>query len=181
MAESPTLHSSRLRIVPFSERYLTEEYVGWLNDPEIVRYSEQRHYRHSLASCRDYYESFKGTSNYFWALQTAGKGEHIGNMNAYVDAANGVADVGILIGKRSFQGQGYGFEAWSAVCTYLLEERGMRKVTAGTLASNAGMVRIMRKAGMIEDGVRRRQCVVDGKEVDIVHYALFKDRGGALS
>ncbi|NPU86156.1 MAG: GNAT family N-acetyltransferase [Syntrophaceae bacterium] len=175
MAEGPILETGRLRIVPFGEAYLTSRYVGWLNDPEVVRFSEQRHHKHSLASCREYWQSFSGTPHYFWAIVvSAGVRGHIGNMNAYVDEKNLVADVGILIGEKKAWSKGYGLEAWSAVCCYLLGPAGMRKVTAGTLALNAAMLRLMKKSGMVEDGRRIRHYLFDSCEVDVIHSALFR-------
>ncbi len=174
MAESPVLETPRLRIVPFSAEHLTERYVGWLNDPEVVKYSDQRFRQHTLESCRAYWESFAGTPNYFWALVARDPAVgHIGNMNAYVEPRHGTADVGIVLGERGVWGRGYGAEAWIAVCRWLLDEAGLRKVTAGTLSVNEPMLAIMRKAGMVEDGRRIRQQMWEGREVDLVHAALF--------
>lgn len=170
------IETERLRIVPFNEDFLTPRYVGWLADPDVVRHSEQRFRTHTLESCRGYYESFAGTDNAFWALVAKdAKLGHVGNMNAYVDSRHAVADVGILLGERAVWGKGYGTEAWVAVMRHLFEDRGMRKITAGTLATNVGMVRIMERSGMIDDGRRTRQYVYDGVEVDVVYAAAFRD------
>jgi RimJ/RimL family protein N-acetyltransferase len=175
MADSPRLKTSRLRLIPFAEEYLTPRYVGWLNDPEVVRYSEQRHKVHTLESCRSYWQSFSGTPHYFWAVvavdETLG---HIGNINAYVDPENQLADVGILIGEKKVWRRGYGLEAWRAVCEYLLSKAKMRKVTAGTLAVNTGMLKIMRQTGMVDDGRRYRHHIFESREVDIIHSAFFR-------
>lgn len=176
MAVSPVLETARLRLEPFSERHLTMRYIGWLNDPEVVRYSEQRHRRHTLRSATAYLRSFEGTANLFWAILAKDAASHVGNITAYVDTANSVADIGILIGDKEIWGRGYGTEAWSAVCRFLLDDAGLRKVTGGTMSTNAGMLAIMRRSGMREDGVRRRQVVIDGNEVDLVHMALFASR-----
>lgn len=174
MAEGAVIETPRLRIVPFSEAYLSSRYVSWLNDQEVVRYSEQRHRRHTLESCRQYWQSFKDSPHFFWAITTVDpKIGHIGNINAYIDKFNSTASMGILIGERTVVGKGYGLEAWMAVCNYLLYDIGIRKVTAGTLAVNKGMLRIMEKSGMVADGRWIRQCVVDGEEVDIIFAALF--------
>jgi RimJ/RimL family protein N-acetyltransferase len=98
----------------------------------------------------------------------------IGTMTAYVDTHNEVAEVGIMIGERSAWGQGYGLEAWQAVCDYLLAQRNIRKITAGTAATNTAMRRIMEKAGMVPDGLRKAQYIIDNKSVDVIHMALFK-------
>jgi RimJ/RimL family protein N-acetyltransferase len=164
------IRSDRLTVVPVTEEHLTPRYVGWLNDPEVVRYSEQRFKTHTIESCRDYLESFAGTGNLFLALIADSEG-HIGNMTAYVDRY-GVIDVGILIGERGVWGQGYGSEAWLSVCSALIEG-GARKITAGTLSVNHGMLAIMDRSGMVPDGRRVRQCLIDGREVDVVYAALF--------
>ncbi len=170
------IETPRLRIVRFGAAHLTPRYVAWLNDPVVVQYSEQRHRRHTMESCRQYMESFEGTPHFFWAiLLKEPQGEHIGNINAYVDTANSVADVGILIGEQARWGKGYGLEAWLGVCDFLLRERGLRKVTAGTVAVNGAMRTIMKKAGMVEDGGRARQYLWNGKEVDAVYGALFRE------
>ena len=59
--ESEIIKTERLILEPFSEKYLTQEYVDWLNNPTVVRYSEQRHRKHTIASCIKYMESLKST------------------------------------------------------------------------------------------------------------------------
>lgn len=176
MAQSSVIETQRLRIVPFSAEHLTPRYVSWLNDPEVVRYSDQRHRHHTLESCQAYWESFAGTPNYFWAIVARDTQlGHIGTMTAYVDSLHSVADMGIMIGARASWEQGYGSEAWMAVCNYLLHQAGIRKVTAGTLSVNIAMLGVMRRAGMVEDGRRIRHCLFEGREVDVVHAALFRE------
>jgi len=176
MAESPVLETPRLRVVSFREEFLTPRYVAWLNDRKVVRYSEQRFRTHTLESCRAYWQSFNNTPNYFWAIVARDPMlRHIGNINAFVTEFHRVADIGIVIGEEKVWGKGYGTEAWRAVCEFLLNEDGIRKVTAGTLAVNEGMLRIMRKIGMAEEGRRVRQCLFEGQEVDVVYAALFKE------
>lgn len=176
MAETPVIETARLRILSFGARHLTSRYVGWLNDAEVVRFSDQRFCRHTEASCRAYLKSFEGTPHYFWAIELKDdRVGHVGNMNAYVDIHHGTADVGILIGEKSAWGQGYGLEAWIAVCQWLLSSGNVRKVTAGTLSVNKPMLAIMRKSGMVPDGSRHRQCLFEGREVDVVYACVFRE------
>lgn len=175
IAQSSIIETSRLNIVPFSEEFLTPRYVSWLNDPEVVRYSEQRHRVHTLESCREYMKSFIDTPNYFWAIFVKDSElGHMGNMNAYVDVNNSVADLGILIGERKAWRMGYGSEAWIAICNYMLKEKNIRKITAGTLSVNTAMLGVMHRAGMVADGHRTRQCIFEGIEVDVIYAALFR-------
>jgi len=177
VAQSPILTSDRLEIAPFVETYCTEDYVRWLNDPEVVRYSNQRHTQHTLTSCQTYFQSFTNSPHYFWIILLQFPQGHrpIGTMTAYLDRANAVADVGIMIGDKSAWGQGYGFEAWITVFHYLFNYVDIRKITAGTLSVNHPMLALMQKAKMRPDGVRIRQALWEGLEVDIIHMAAFRE------
>lgn len=178
MAETPTLTTRRLALAPFTDEHLTEHYVDWLNDPEVVRYSEQRHRRHTIESCRQWAAGFDDGPSQLWAIMESAHGlGHIGNINTDVDEPNRTADIAILIGDKRSWGQGYGAEAWIAVVEYLLGPGGMRKVTAGTMADNRAMMAIMRRSGMAEEGRRRRQFLFEGREVDAILAARFADDG----
>jgi ribosomal-protein-alanine N-acetyltransferase len=175
MAQSGILSAARLQLIPFGEEHLTPRYLSWLNDPEVVRYSEQRHNLHTLETCRAYWQSFASTPSYFWAIvaEDAAVG-HIGNLNAYIDAQHQVADLGILLGEKQAWGHGYATEAWQAACDFCLRDLGLRKVTAGTLSVNLPMLRLMKGTGMKPDGIRVRHKLWEGQEVDVIHYALFR-------
>ena len=171
------VETDRLTLEPFSELFLTERYVAWLNDKAVTAHSEQRHRTHTLESCRQFYEGMKSAGNYFWAIVAKSNPSlgHIGNLSAYNDQPNRVADLTILIGERAAWGNGYGSEAWIGVCQWLFESAGVRKITAGTMATNTSMIGIMKKAGMVDDGIKKKQFLQDGKEVDAIYAALFKD------
>lgn len=156
-----------LDIIPFSKEHLTENYVSWLNDPEITKYSEQRHYVHTLKSCLDYVLS----REHLYAIEVDRK--HIGNIDIDFDENNKTADIAILLGEC--HNMGYGSHAFSLA----IEESfrlGARKVTCGTLSNNIPMQRIAESEGMVEDGRRSRHYLCQGEEVDLIYYALFADR-----
>ncbi len=171
-----TIDTPRLLLEPFDvTRHLTARYVSWLNDPQVVRYSEQRHAPHTLASCRQYAESFRGTAGFFWAIQLKGNGvTHIGNLSAYVDERNRIAELSILIGETGHGGKGLGTEAWSAAMRYLLDTVRVRKVHAGTMAENLPMLRIFEKTGMMVECRRSRHYLLEGREIDLVFAAMFR-------
>lgn len=170
----PMLQFPGGRVVPFTESHLTQRYVDWLNDPQVVRYSEQRHRRHTLDTCRAYFESFRGSAHEFLAIeaQDARLG-HIGNIAVAVDVANRVGDVSIVVGERRAWGSGLGGLAWCAVIETLLISGRLRKVTAGTMATNAPMLRLMERSGMQIEGRRARQFLLEGVEVDLILAARF--------
>jgi len=175
LAQSESILTDRLLITPFREKHLGQRYLNWLNDPVVIRYSKQRHISHTIESCRGYLKSFDNSSNFFWAIEEKAIGlGHIGNINAYLDTINNIADLGIVIGEKKAQAQGYGLEAWLGVCNFLFIKKHIRKITAGTMELNQPMIRLMLKAGMEEDGRRRRHYLFEKMEVDIIHMAFFR-------
>lgn len=166
-----TLVTERLCVRPFTEDDISPGYIGWLNDPGVVRFSELRHTTHDADSCRQYLKSFIGSPHYYWAICLASTPVlHVGNITAHVDLPNGRADVGILLGNKSVWGKGYGLEAWSAVCTYLLGLSHIRQVTAGAMASNLAMQKIAERAGMVRDAVRPAYFLLEGRPEDAVYW-----------
>jgi RimJ/RimL family protein N-acetyltransferase len=127
-----------------------KQQVAWLNDPEVVKYSEQRHRSHDYASQHKYIEGFHPPS--MLRLITTGN-QLIGSITAHVDEHNLVADMGILIGDKSKWGQGYGTEAWIAMIERLFG-LGIRKIEAGCMECNQGMIHIFKKSGMLLEGCR---------------------------
>ncbi len=169
------IEGTQVVLRPFVESDITPAYLGWLNDPVTTRYSNQRFRSHSRATSLRYLASFEGTQNLFLAVRRRADGSPLGTMTAYVAEEHGTADIGILIGERACWGQGYGLDAWQALMRWLLTERGLRKVTAGTLDCNLPMRRLAEHSGMHEEGARRRQEIVDGREHDILLFARFRD------
>lgn len=169
------LLTKRLLIEPFSQDHLTQKYVNWLNDPEVVKYSEQRFKIHTLESCQTYFDSFENSPHCFWAILIKDQNKHIGNMTAYIDPHHQVADIGILIGEKNNWGKGYGKEAWEAVCQYLLKKKQIRKVTAGAMANNLAMLKIMKDCGMKEEAIKRKQFLWNAQEIDGIYAAVFKE------
>lgn len=156
----------------FSSDNLTECYLGWLRDPQLMRYSNQRFHTHNMESCRAYFASFLNTENLFIAIHLANK--FIGTMTAYRSSVHGTADIGLLI-SEGVQGKGLGKDAWTTLMDHLLAT-GTRKVTGGTLRCNTAMVRIMQGSGMQEDGVRFGQELVCGEAQDMLHFAKFAQK-----
>jgi len=180
MNEQIRIETPRLCLHPFDERFLTDRYVAWLNDPEVVRYSEQRHYSHTIESCRNFVASCDGKIRMLWAIEKTENGQgHVGNIDASIDYMNGVADISILIGARSVWGTGIGCEAFQAVMSFMFEQIGIRKVTAGTMVCNHGMRAIMRRVGMKEEAIRKGHYMIDKEPVDLVYGAIFKESQGA--
>ena len=167
------LSGDRVLVRPFTAGDISEAYLGWLQDPEVVRYSGQRFRVHTMDTCHAYLASFEGTANHFLAICDRQSGAMLGTLTVYRSLPHGTADIGIMVGVRQAWGQGIGAEAFSLVLSALKACGAVRKITAGTLAVNRGMVRIMEKVGMHHEATRLAQELLDGEPVDVVYHATF--------
>lgn len=169
------LKGLKVLLTVLEESDITDTYIDWLNDPEVVRFSNQRFVMHDRASCLEYLASFAGTDNLFLNVRRLDNQQAIGTITAYVSKNHGTADVGILIGEKYVWGQGYGQDAWNTLTNWLIEQDIIRKITAGTLSCNRGMITLMERSEMTLEAVRYAQEVVDGQPEDILLYAKFSD------
>ena len=170
-----SLSGNKVLLKPFSVSDINDAYIGWLNDPNVVKFSNQRFLKHDRESCLRYQASFEGTENLFVSVRCLSDDSPIGTLTAYVARHHGTVDLGIMIGDKSVWGQGYGQDAWDTLTNWLIGREGIRKLTAGTLACNFGMIRLMERSGMSQEAVKKAQELVEGRPEDILYYAKFHD------
>lgn len=160
---------------PFSANDITTDYLGWLRDPEVIRFSNQRFCTHTRESALAYLNSFAISGNLFLSVRLVETERLVGTITAYRSQHHQTADMGLLIGDRSCWGKGMGQDAWSTLLDYLLNVCHLRKVTGGTLRCNVGMVRIMERSRMQLEAVRVKQQMVDGEAHDELYFAKFRN------
>ncbi len=177
LAPLPVLQGRRVVLRPMRADDITEQHVLWLNDPEVVRYSNQRFVRHTRIGCLQYLAGFEGSPNLYASIRLPdpdGTGEsRIGTITGYRNPYHGTADMGILMGDRAVWGQGLGRDAFCTLADWLALQPGMRKITCGTLASNLAMLQVAHAAGFVREAVRTAQELVDGQATDLVLFARF--------
>jgi ribosomal-protein-alanine N-acetyltransferase len=159
---------------PFRINDISTNYLSWLADPEVVRFSNQRFREHTWESAVAYMSSFAESSNLFLGIWSVEAQRLVGTITVYYLQHHQTADMGLMIGDRSCWGKGIGLDAWSTLLNYLLNVCQLRKVTAGTLRCNVGMVRIMERSGMQLEAVRVEQELVDHIPQDVLFYAKFR-------
>jgi RimJ/RimL family protein N-acetyltransferase len=173
----------RLTFERFSEDAITPDYLAWLNDRDLMQYSRQRFSTHTRESALAFARSFDEGNGYFWSIRRSDDGERIGTLTMYVDATNGVGDFGILIGRNGDRGSGFGREASGMAIAFLFDVRGLRRVTAGTLAPNVAMIRCCAHWGMTLEGVLRQHGSAGLDPVRFVDdhcYGILRDEWNAL-
>lgn len=169
----PLWESERVALRQMTSADITTHHVAWLNDPLVVRFSNQRFVQHTQSSCLRYLAGFEGSPHLYLSARLRSTGQPIGTLTAYRSMHHGTADIGILMGERSLWGQGLGADAFGLLARWLASQPGMRKLTCGMLACNQGMVAVAQRAGFVPEAVRARQELVEGVATDLLYFARF--------
>ena len=125
-----------LYIGAYHRSFHPEAHIRWLNNKELMKYSEQRHHTHTLQSQRKYLASFDHVHSFFWEITPHDMQYPLGSATAYCDWQNKTADIGILI--AAFQQRGYGTEAWQAVCDW--DALGVHHDPVAQLVGEGGLI-----------------------------------------
>jgi [ribosomal protein S5]-alanine N-acetyltransferase len=172
---SNDLLGERVNLTLFTEADISDRYISWLNDPEVVKYSNQRFIRHTNESCIAYVNSFAHSPHLFIKIIQQTDRQCIGTMTAYAALHHDTVDVGIMLGERRVWGSGMGQDAWNTLIYWLLNNTPCRKVTAGTMRCNVGMMKIAERAGMTLEAVRPDQELLNGVPHDLIYFGKFAE------
>jgi RimJ/RimL family protein N-acetyltransferase len=151
--KNTTLESERLIFKRVTLEHATEDYVSWINDPEVNMYLETRG-NYTLDLLKSYIEEQHSKAVYFWAIHVKDSDKHIGNIK--IDPINletKSGEYGILIGDKSSWGKGYASEATKRILNYCFDELGLSKITLGVVEDNTAAVNLYKKLGFKIDEV----------------------------
>lgn len=168
------LEGAQVRLQLFDESHITDNYLAWLNDPVVVRYSSQRFIQHTHETSAKYLASFVDTENLLLAVYIKETGRYVGTMSVYFSKAQQSADIGLMIGDPSCWGQGVGGDAWRTVLCWLIDVAQVSAVTGGALRRNTGMVNIMVNSGMQLVRVDPAHALVEGQLEDALYFEKSK-------
>jgi len=158
---------------PLTPENVTSEYVSWLNDPEVVRYTEVSD-KQSDESARAYVAGVVAQENSaLWRI-LADDDVHVGNIRMSNIKLNHMrAEIALLIGNRSYWGRGIGTSAIDIVSRFGFEEIGLHKLTAGIMVPNVGSRIAFERAGYHCEAKFVDHARLDGQYCDTMMMAKF--------
>ena len=164
------LVGDKITLSIFNVEDITHDYVGWLNDLVVVRFSNQRFYTHTLETCTNFISNFINSPNLFLKITRKSDGMLLGTMTAYYSAHHRTVDMGIMLGCRTVWGCGIGQDAWDTLLFWLLGLSSVRKVNAGAMRCNIAMVKVIERSAMVLEAIRQEQELLDGVPQDLLYF-----------
>lgn len=165
--------SDNLQIKVLHPKDVTDRYVQWLNNYEIVKYTEQKFFEHKKEDVIDFVKS-KLNSNIDLLFGIYFKNNHIGNIKLGPIILNSnISDISFLIGEKEYWGFGLATKVVGAVVDFAFQEIKLAKVTAGCYANNLASIRVLEKNNFFKEGRRLSHLLYEGERIDSILFGRF--------
>ena len=166
----PFIEGDRIYLREVRVSDVNENYYRWMNDPEVTKYTESRFYPASKEALEEYVkEKQKDKDSIFLAIIFKEDHQHIGNIKlGPINWIHRLADIGIIIGEKSYWGKGYASEAISLLAEYAFRILNLHKLTAGCYEQNQGAVKAFQQAGFEIEGIRKKHGFLKGEYADSI-------------
>jgi RimJ/RimL family protein N-acetyltransferase len=126
---------------------------NWRCDPELARFDAREPLQESFTDFLARFEydlQFEDPGQQMLAIEDE-RGLHIGNIMYYgASSSRDMAEFGISIGHKDYQGHGYGLEATILFLRHVWDTTPFRTLVLHTLEWNERAIRCFRKAGFEE-------------------------------
>lgn len=166
--KSPIL-TRRLVLQNLNSKDVGMTYLGWMNDPEVLKALEIRFSKPQTVLELQKFVSNSNQSDdeLLLGIFLQETMRHIGNIKlGAINANHKRGELGFIIGERGVWRKGYATEAIAAVAAYGLEDLGLFKIIAGCYASNAGSAKALINAGFQLEAVLKNHWLVEGRRED---------------
>ncbi|BBN81088.1 hypothetical protein PA25_10730 [Pseudoalteromonas sp. A25] len=175
----PIIKTSRLLLREIQVLDITDEYVNWLNNPNINRYLEVRFTPQTKRTVTEYIESKLKqvkTSMHFGVFDKNGS-RLVGTVTlGTIDMHHKAADISFVIGHPEAQGVGYATEAVHGVTHFSFTQGDIVKLYAGYYDGHVGSSRVLAKNGYKVEGRIKQKCVNnEGHRVDHIIVGILAD------
>ncbi|MFJ8693990.1 GNAT family N-acetyltransferase [Streptomyces roseolilacinus] len=177
----PFLTTARLELGPFTDRD-ADLLVELDGDPEVMRYltggrpTPPADVRERVLPRMLHRYPCTGRPG-FWAARERATGAFVGwfELRPLRDDSAEVVELGYRL-RRAAWGRGYATEGSRALVDRAFTEPGAERITAGTMAVNAGSRRVMEKSGLtyVRTYFGDWPEAIDGSEHGEVEYALTR-------
>lgn len=153
---------------------VTDNYLEWMNDPVVVRYTESKYIVHTRNSLESFVENCMKRENcILFGIFDSEKGIHIGNIkidNIHFKYKH--ADIGLIIGRKEYWGRGVATEAIRLCTEFSFQNLKLHKVWAGCYEKNFGSLKAFINNDYSIAYVKRDEVFMDDKYMNC--YVLEK-------
>lgn len=166
------LVGEKIKLVKFTDRFITAKYIEWLNNHETNRYL----YIGRLPISQSEVGNRNDNNNIMFAIMSnlvisdgvCTKDEiyhnFIGTISINsIDWITRKGEIGYMIGDKDYWSYGIATEAVRLVSDYALNRLNLHKVEAGVVEGNTGSIKVLMKNGFKEHAIVPDDYWIEGK------------------
>lgn len=154
-----------------------DEYIQWLNDPEINNFMETRFSPHSYDDVVSYVKSVSiDNSSVLFGIYDKTKSFHIGNIKiGPINWIHRKASISLFIGNKDYWGKGYAAQVIGLIENYAFSVLNLRKLDAGIYSENIASKKAFEKNGFLVEGILKEDCFINNKWTDVFLMGKIND------
>lgn len=165
------LIGNQVYLRPLQMADVTDEYVSWMNDYEIVKYTESRFVAHTYQSIKDFVRKANTSDTHTFAIIAKDTEKHIGNIKlGGINEHHRFGDIGLIIGHEEYFGRGIGTECICLVTDFAFNTIRLHKVWCGIYENNISSIRAFEKAGWEKYATDLNKCLFEGSYINCLLY-----------
>jgi [ribosomal protein S5]-alanine N-acetyltransferase len=176
-ADLPVLSTKRFVLKPLQKNDVGGRYLEWMRDEEITRFLYAQHREQTIESIQEYVSSFDNISSFLFGIFVTDTKPlvHIGNITLRCNLTLGNGMMGAMIGDKEYWGHAVVLEVREKLLEFAFDTLELFKISGGCAATNAPAIYNYRRQKWQMDGIQKLHTVMDGKRVDVVNFAMFRD------
>ena len=168
------MFNNSIKAFPAKVDDVCQEWVDALNDPEIVKYSNQRLSKHSLNSQTSFLKKkLVDKSSRIFIFKNDDQMIGIGEISK-IDFKNLNAEISYMIINKSFWGKGIGTQIVQKLILVGFNELNLNKLFAGTNSSNIGSQKVLKKNSFQIEGTQKKHLITDNGFEDKIMFGLVR-------
>lgn len=175
--EQPFLRGKLIYLRPLTPDDVSNDYLAWLNDPEVLRYRTSRlpTTRRQLVS---WVKNPTPPDRLVFAVRLNKDDRHVGNISlAKIEWTHRSAELAIMIGAKDVWGRGVGTESIQLLAAHAFKAMGLNRLSAES--ANPSYNRAMKKLDWTHEGTKREALFVDGRHVAVECWGLLASQFSA--
>jgi RimJ/RimL family protein N-acetyltransferase len=155
-------------------------FLKWFNDLEVTQYLSfylplteiaEEKWLQDLATVRAHSDV-----PFVIEATTNGSSQPIGSIGLHqINTKDREAMLGIAIGEKEYWGKGHGTEAAQLIIRYGFEQLNLHRIASAVYSFNERSLKMHRKLGFIEEGIRRKAVFKNGQYWDMVEFGILVD------
>lgn len=170
----PSSLKGKIILKKISSKNISLDYIKWMNDPEVVQFTEQKNKKHTRKNI-SFFLKKTNNDNFSEIYGIFYKKILIGTIKiGKINNLHKTAEISYIIGNKNFWNKGIATIVVKKICDYIFRKLRLKKIIAGTYSVAKSSQKILIKNGFKLEGVLKKQIFFKNKRIDLHFYGLAK-------